>query len=73
MSEPEALSPEALSPEAPPLETPAKEDSGPRPSSPYPVAPTGLLSRDSDKAVRPGFRSPANKGSKAQKADKKKK
>ena len=42
----------------------------PAPSSPCPVAPTGSLSKDTDKAARPGFRSPPNKGSKAQKNEK---
>jgi hypothetical protein len=41
----------------------------PRPTS---MAPKGLLSHDSDAPVRPGFRSPANKNSKAQKATRKK-
>lgn len=38
-------------------------------SSPFPVAPNASLTHDSDQAARPGFRSPANKGSKAQKAE----
>lgn len=32
------------------------------------VAPPGILSRDSDRATRPGFRSPPNQKSKAQKS-----
>lgn len=37
------------------------------------AAPTSILTRDSDKAVRPGFRSPSNSKSKAQKKRKRKK
>ncbi|MFZ5482261.1 MAG: hypothetical protein ACOZNI_36205 [Myxococcota bacterium] len=36
------------------------------------IAPTGILTRDTDHAARPGFRSPPNQKSKAQKAKKKK-
>jgi len=36
------------------------------------AAPTSVLTRDSDKAVRPGFRSPSNKKSKAQRKKRKK-
>ncbi len=32
-----------------------------------PIAPPSLLSRPTDAAPKPGFRAPANKGSKAQK------
>lgn len=42
------------------------------PSSPYPLMPSSVLTQESDQAVRPGFRSPANKGSKAQRSAKKK-
>jgi hypothetical protein len=34
------------------------------------AAPTSILTRDSDKAPRPGFRAPANKGTKANKKKK---
>ena len=37
------------------------------------AAPTSILTRDSDKAVRPGFRSPSNKNSKAQRKKRRKK
>ncbi|MCB9683109.1 MAG: hypothetical protein H6733_16715 [Alphaproteobacteria bacterium] len=50
-------------------ETPIDATPKARPS----VAPSGILQRPSDAAVRPGFRSPANSRSKAQKAGKKKK
>ena len=36
------------------------------------IAPPSVLSRPTDGAARPGFRSPRNKGSKAQKSGKKK-
>lgn len=45
-------------PETEPETTPA-----PKP----PVAPSGVLQRESDRAARPGFRSPPNQKSKAQK------
>lgn len=32
------------------------------------IAPPGILSRDTDRAARPGFRSPPNQKSKAQKS-----
>lgn len=35
------------------------------------IAPTGILQKETDRAARPGFRSPANAKSKAQKAGKK--
>jgi hypothetical protein len=40
----------------------------PKPRSPK--VPPGILQRESDRAVRPGFRSPANTRSKAQKKKK---
>lgn len=39
------------------------------PPSPSPLAPTSPMSRDTDTAARPGFRSTPNSGSKAQKAE----
>jgi hypothetical protein len=53
--------------ESEPAETPAPATPAkPRP----PKAPPGLLQRETDIAVRPGFRSPANSRSKAQKKKK---
>ena len=42
-------------------------------SAPKINAPSSVLSKDEDKATKPGFRSPSNKKSKAQKKAKKKK
>jgi hypothetical protein len=49
------------------------EDSKPETTATKPgvLAPPDLLRKPSDQAVRPGFRSPANKNSKAQKGGKK--
>ena len=56
-------------PEVPVSEaSPATDAKKPRAS----VAPPSVLSRPTDAAARPGFRSPANANSKAQKRDKKK-
>jgi hypothetical protein len=38
-----------------------------QPTATTPTAPPGMLTRPSDIPVRPGFRSPSNKNSKAQK------
>lgn len=53
-------------------ETPAAPAAPATPSSKPVIAPVSPLQKDTDRAARPGFRSPANKGSKAQKAGKKK-
>ncbi len=42
----------------------------PVPPPAAPLAPTTMLQNPTDRAVRPGFRSPPNAGSKAQKAQK---
>lgn len=49
------------------------DDAAKPPVLPAKIAPPSILSKDSDKPARPGFRSPPNKGSKAQKAPKGKK
>jgi hypothetical protein len=59
-----------LSDENPETTAPA---AAPKPQSSTPKPPPNVLSRPTDAAVRPGFRSPPNKGSKAQKAQKSKK
>jgi hypothetical protein len=41
-----------------------------KPVAPAVIAPPSILSRPTDGAARPGFRSPPNKGSKAQKKKK---
>lgn len=52
-------------------ETPAAPTAPASGSKPV-IAPVSPLQKDTDRAARPGFRSPANKGSKAQKGGKKK-
>jgi hypothetical protein len=63
--------------ETPATDAPASEPAAETPAAPAPartIAPTGLLTRPTDHAARPGFRSPPNANSKAQKnAPKKKK
>ena len=64
MSEDESPAPEATETAEASDETAAKKSE---------VKITGALSRESDMAARPGFRSPSNKRSKAQKNKRKKK
>ena len=51
-------------------ETPAE---APQSKSPPKLRPENQLSKSSDQALRPGFRNPPNRGSKAMKSKKKKK
>ncbi len=44
-----------------------------KPAAPTVIAPPSILSKPTDSAIRPGFRNPVNKGSRAQQAPKKKK
>lgn len=44
----------------------------PKPKPSTDIRPPSVFTKDTDPAPRPGFRAPANKGSKAQKSSKKK-
>lgn len=56
------------------MSDPQSPDAPPEKKAPsgHPTAPPSLLTKPGDQAVRPGFRSPPNRGTKASKLNKKK-